>query len=73
MCVSVLATSWSLFYISGDVMQGPGLGMCAGEASPPGDSDLESGDISVCPQEGRTSSFDLPTAQGGRDLEGKVL
>ena len=43
----------------------------------PSDSELESDDISMCPQEVRTSSFDLPRAQGGcvlgeeRDNEGK--
>ena len=31
----------------------------------PSDSELESDDISMCPQEVRTSSFDLPRAQGG--------
>lgn len=53
------------------------LGICVREAFPSDDSDLESDDISMCPQESRTSSFDLPRAQGDyalgeeRDCEGK--
>lgn len=52
------------------------LGICVREAFPSDDSDLENDDISMCPQEIRTS-FDLPRAQGDyalgeeRDCEGK--
>lgn len=51
-------------------MQGYGLKICIREAFPSDDSHLESGDISMCPQEVRTSPFDLPRAQGGYDLGG---
>lgn len=65
------------FYIWGNVMQGYVLEICVREAFPSGDSDPESDDFNVCPQEIRTSSFDLPRAQGGcvlgeeRNFDGK--
>lgn len=43
------------------------------EAFPSDDSDLESDDISMCPQEIRTSSFDLLRAQEGCFRGGKGL
>lgn len=53
------------------------LEICVKRSLPSDDSDLESDDISMCPQEIRTSSFDLLRAQGGyvsgeeRACEGK--
>lgn len=46
-------------------MQGYVLEICVREAFPSDDSDLESDDISMYPQQVRTSSFDLPRAHGG--------
>lgn len=41
-------------------MQGYVLEICASEAFPSDASGLESDDISMCPEEVRTSSFHLP-------------
>lgn len=51
-------------------MQGYVLEICVRETFPSDDSDLESDDITMCPQQVRTSSFDLPRAQGGWCVRG---
>lgn len=50
-------------------MQGYVLEICVREAFPSHDSDLESDDTSMCPQEVRTSSFDLLRSWEGYVLE----